>query len=148
MKSLILGLGLGLFGLGLVGCSSFDRRAKAKAEVFEALDLATQERLRAGQIELGDYPDMVFIALGRPDEKRESLTAEGRELIWIYFTYRQDYQGTRFVGYERHLVRSPTTGAVAVYYEPVHAPVYEQRAEERFRVVFSEGKVTAVESAR
>ena len=115
--------------LALTGCSTFESRSKQKAAVFSTLDTATQERLKVGEIHLGDTQDEVYIALGYPDEKREITTETGKTIAWVYSRYWQEYQGQAFVGARPVYVTNPATGAVSVYYENVRQPVYATRSE-------------------
>lgn len=137
---------LGLFGLS--ACSSFASRAKEKAAVFGALDPATRTRLEAREILVGDTADMVYIALGKPDEKQEKITADGVAGVWIYSAYWEEYQGTRLVGYRRDVVYNAGTKSYQVFYTPDYQPVYAPRVEDRLRVTFEAGRVTVVEKAQ
>jgi hypothetical protein len=130
----------------LTGCDTFSRRAEKKAEVFYALDEATQQRLKEKNIQVGDTPDMVYIALGVPDSKRQRLTSDGRELVWIYRTYYQDYQGSELVGYRRYFVLVAPNRYV-VHFEPVRREIYNERSEEHIRITFVNGQVSVVEQA-
>jgi hypothetical protein len=132
----------------LAGCNTFERRAEEKAAVFRALDPATQARLEARQIEVGDTQDMVYIALGVPDEKREHLTPSGRTATWVYSAYWQEYQGTRLVGFRRDVVYDPGSKSYRVLHTPDYQPVYAPRMEERVRITFQDGRVTVVEQAQ
>src|SRR5512142_1733773 len=91
----------------LAGCDTFEHRSKQKADTFAALSPAEREKLRRGVIELGNTPDMVYIALGRPDEQHEKTTPQGKEVTWIYNSYHQDYAGTLNTGYRRILLFDP-----------------------------------------
>ncbi|HEY1111800.1 MAG TPA: hypothetical protein VGE76_24305, partial [Opitutaceae bacterium] len=53
-SSVLVALALAAAALGLGGCSTFETRANEKAEVFEALPVATQQRLERGRINVGD----------------------------------------------------------------------------------------------
>jgi outer membrane protein assembly factor BamE (lipoprotein component of BamABCDE complex) len=132
----------------LAACNTFDRRAKEKDTVFRTLDAATQIRLEARQIEVGDTQDMVYIALGVPDEKREQASSTGKTSTWIYSAYWQEYQGTRMVGYRRVVAYDPVTKAYRVHHEPDFQPVYTPRVEDRVRITFQDGRVTVVEQAQ
>ncbi|MCW5550391.1 MAG: hypothetical protein KIT44_15620 [Opitutaceae bacterium] len=132
------------FVLLLAGCSTIDRRITEKAAVFESLDPATQEQLRKGMVEIGYNTDLVYIALGSPDERRERITAAGREEVWIYSTYYQEYAGTT-VHYRRYIGYHPVTGKRVIYFEPVRHHHYRDRVDERIRVTFRDGKVTEIE---
>ena len=134
--------------LVLSACNTFERRAEEKASIFRALDAATQARLEARQIEVGDTQDMVYIALGAPDEKREQLTAGARTTTWVYSAYWQEYQGTRLVGYRRHVSYDPASKSYRVYHEPDYQPVYAPRIEDRVRITFQDGRVTVIEQAQ
>jgi hypothetical protein len=132
----------------LAGCNTFERRAKEKSAVFSALDPSTQARLEARQIEVGDTHDMVYIALGAPDEKRDIVTPTARTTIWVYSAYWQEYQGTRLVGFRRNVVYDPVTKSYRVFHEPDIQPVYAARVEDRVRITFEDGRVTVVEQAQ
>lgn len=136
-----------LFALCLSGCSTFESRAKKKADVFASLDATTQSRLKAGSIELGDTQDMVYIALGNPEEKREKVVATGRTATWIYSTTWQEYQGTRLVGFRRDVVYNPNTKSYVSTVIPDYQPIYASRVEDRLRITFKDGRVTVVEQA-
>ncbi len=139
---------LGLAALGLTGCQSFESRAKEKAAVFATLDEPTKARLEAREIHVGDTMDMVYIALGKPSEKQEKITASGRSELWIYSAYWEEYQGTRLVGYRRDVAYNPVTKSYRVVYTPDYQPIYTPRVEDRIRISFKDGRVTVVEQAR
>jgi hypothetical protein len=132
----------------LSACSSFASRAKEKAAVFSALDPTTRTRLEAREIQVGDTADMVYIALGKPDEKQEKITAAGVSGVWVYSAYWEEYQGTRLVGYRRDVVYNAGTKSYQVFYTPDYQPVYAPRIEDRLRVTFEAGRVTVVEKAQ
>jgi hypothetical protein len=135
--------------LGFVaGCQSVDDRIKQKPEVFAAVDKATQDKIKQGIIDLGYSEDMVYLALGVPDQKRESITAAGRSVVWVYNTYYQRYDGTAFVGYERRVYYDPLLKTYRVYYHPAYADAYRNETEERIRVVFKDGKAAVIEQSK
>jgi outer membrane protein assembly factor BamE (lipoprotein component of BamABCDE complex) len=142
---------LGLLPLvlfSLTACNTFDRRARQKSSVFQALDPATQARLKVRQIQVGDTQDMVYIALGAPDERREQLDSGGKSSTWIYSAYWQEYQGTRMVGYQRQVIYDPASKSYRVYHEPDYQPIYAPRMEDRLRITFQDGHVTVIEQAQ
>lgn len=132
----------------LTGCSTFERRAEEKSTTFSQLDASTRQRLKDRDITVGDNQDMVYIALGVPDEKRDRISLEGSETTWIYNAYWQEYQGQALVGYRRHVVFDPSSRRYRVYYTPVEQSVYAEREEGRIRVTFSDGLVTSVEQVK
>jgi hypothetical protein len=139
----ILLLGVGL--LAATGCQNFEHRVKQKAALVATLDDATQARLRAGEIRLGDSEDLVFLARGKPDEKKLTTTASGETTTWVYNRYWQEYRGETAGGFQPRLRRDPTTGATSTYMEPVYRPIYADRAQAVLRVTFTEGKVSVIE---
>jgi hypothetical protein len=132
----------------LAGCQSVDDRIKQKPDVFASIDKATQDKIKQGIIDLGYTEDMVYLALGAPDQKRESITAAGRSVVWLYNTYYQRYDGTAFVGYERRVFYDPALKTYRYSYRPAYADTYRNEKEERIRVVFKAGKAAVIEQSK
>jgi hypothetical protein len=130
------------------GCQTVDSRIKEKPEVFNSVDKATQDKIKQGIIDLGFTEDMVYLALGNPDQKRESKTAAGTRLTWIYNTYYTRYEGTQMMGYHRRVYFDPYLRTYRLYYHPVFADTYSEDKEERIRITFTDGKATAIEQAK
>lgn len=129
----------------LTGCNTFESRAREKAEVYQSLPPDTQQRLQRGRISIGDSQDMVYIALGYPDEVREMTTQQGMQTLWIYRTYWQQYEGTAWVGWHRVIVPTRDGRGFLVYHEPVTTDVYRTHVDEVIRVAFDHGVVSSVE---
>jgi hypothetical protein len=127
------------------GCDTFDSRAKEKSAVYNSLPPRTQERLERGKINVGDTTDMVYIALGDPDEKRDVTNANGTQKVWIYRTYWQQYEGSAWVGWHRVIVPAPGGRGYVVYHEPITRDVYSTHVDEVIRVAFANDKVISVE---
>lgn len=132
----------------LAGCQTVDDRIKQKPEVFASVDKATQDKIKQGIIDLGFTEDMVYLALGAPDQKRESANAAGRSVTWVYNTYYQRYDGTEFAGYSRRVYFDPYLRTYRVYYRPVFAEVYTDEKEEKIRIVFKDGKASVIEQSK
>ncbi len=113
-----------------------------------ALAPEAREKLRRGIIEIGNTSDMVYVALGAPDDEYETTSARGKEKTWIYNSYHEDYAGNVQTGYHRMLVYDPATKGYFVYFEPVYNDVYTERIEERIRITFQDGKVTVIEQPK
>ncbi|HLP07471.1 MAG TPA: hypothetical protein VK178_04840 [Opitutaceae bacterium] len=131
--------------LALAGCNTTADRIRQKSEVFASLPAADQERLRKGMVAVGDTPDMVYIAIGEPTRRIEKTTAQGSRSEWIYRDYYESYEGSHMAGYRRVVGFDRRTGRRFVYLEPTYAEVYREHSEERLRVVFENGRVTAIE---
>ena len=139
---------IGITALGLAGCSTVQSRIEERQHVFNTLDPQTQARIRQGLIDVGYTTDMVYMAMGKPDETRERTSDEGQNTTWIYNAYWQQYEGSRMVGYRRHVYFDRVAKAYRVFYEPVHADLYSDQVEERTRVEFRDGRVTAIEQTK
>jgi hypothetical protein len=136
--------------LALAGCNTIDRRISEKQDVFNRLDLQTQAKVRQGTISIGYTPDMVYIALGPPSAKQQKAIAEGDESIWIYKAYYRKYEGTAFAGYQSMMISDPSGrgGRSMISLVPVKAPVYSEQEEDKIRVHFVNGKVSAIDKLR
>jgi hypothetical protein len=139
---------IGLAFVLLAGCSTINSRIKDNAAYFNSLPIESQERLRKGVVEVGDTSEMVFIAMGAPNEKRSSRSATRDAETWIYKIHYQDWVGRAFIGYRRVVVYDEKTKRSYVYREPVYEDIYRERTEERIRVEFSRGVVTAIEQRK
>ena len=149
MKPRLLLFTLGALALVFAaGCQSIDDRIKQKPELFAKLDTLTQEKIKQGIIDLGYSFDMVYLALGDPDEKTETISEAGKTETWVYNTYFQRFDGVAFVGYERRVYYDPYLKTYRTYFQPAYADTYRQEKEEQIRVVFKEGKATVIEQAK
>jgi hypothetical protein len=129
----------------LSGCSTINSRINEKGAVFYDLDADTRAKIQHGDVGIGFTPDMVYIALGKPDAKRYRTTADGTTETWSYGTYYQNTTG--YVGYHRWGGWGPR-GMYRMYWEPVYAPMHRSRYSEQIRVTFRDGKVSSIEQSR
>lgn len=116
--------------------------------VYQALPASEQQRLQRGAINIGDSPEMVYIALGSPDERRDSTTADGTRSTWIYKTYWQQYEGTAWLGYRRVIVPARNGRGYVIFHEPVTQDVYRTHVDETIRVTFARGVVSQIDQQR
>jgi len=144
LRTLLLAASLGF----ITGCQTVESRIKERPEVFANVDKATQDKIKQGIIDLGYTEDLVYVALGAPDQKRETVNADGKTVTWIYNTYYDRYNGTGFAGYHRSVYYDPYLRAYRMYYRPVFADTYTQEREERIRITFKNGKATVIEQAK
>ncbi len=134
--------------LAFAGCSTVDSRIKERAAIFDQLKPEDQASIRKGMVELDYTTDMVYMAFGKPDNVQEKVTPEGAKTTWIYNNYYQEYAGTHFVGYRRHMTYDAQAKRWIAYYVPIHEPVYRTRIEEIARVQFENGKVVSIEQPK
>ena len=147
MKRRITTLALATAALAIfAGCDTFSHRARQMSGVYDQLPASEQQRLQRGNINVGDSAEMVYIALGNPDERRDVTTADGTKQMWIYKTYWQQYEGTAWLGYRRVIV--PTGRGYAIFHEPVAQDIYRTHANETIRVTFANNSVEQVEQQR
>lgn len=141
----LLSLAAGCAALALAGCNTFQSRAREKSATYESLDAGTQQRLQRGTIDVGDTQDMVYIALGQPDERRTITTGDGQHDMWIYKTYWQQYEGTAWLGYRRVIVPANNGRGYVIFHEPVSREVYSTHVDDVIRVAMQRGVVQSVE---
>lgn len=132
--------------LALAACSTIGTRIHQNAAYFNSLDPNTRAKIAHGDVEIGFTPRMVYIALGNPDLKRERVTPQGRNEVWIYRSYYEYYDGTAMVGYRRWFV--PYGHFYRVYWEPVYRDYYHQETEDNIRVTFRNGRVIMIDQAK
>jgi hypothetical protein len=132
----------------VAGCNTFNSRARQMSGVYNQLPASEQQRLERGSINIGDTPEMVYIALGNPDERRDVLNADGTQTLWIYKSYWQQYEGTAWLGYRRVIVPARNGRGYAIFHEPVTQDVYRTHTDEVIRVTFANGVVSQVEQQR
>ena len=141
----VVTLALGLF----TGCQTVETRIKEKPDAFAQVDKATQDKIRQGIIDLGFSEDLVYLALGTPDQKRESVAATGNTTTWIYNTYYDRYDGPYLMGhYYRQVYFDPYLRTYRMHYHPVFADAYVTEKEERIRIVFKDGKASVIEQTK
>jgi hypothetical protein len=146
--SILSVIGAGVALTFLAGCNTFNARARQMSAVYDQLPASEQYRLQRGAINVGDSPEMVYIALGNPDERRDVMNADGTRNVWIYKSYWQQYEGTAWLGYRRIIVPARNGRGYVVFHEPVTQDVYRTNIDEVIRVTFANGVVQQVEQQR
>jgi outer membrane protein assembly factor BamE (lipoprotein component of BamABCDE complex) len=141
MKRLLLPALLTL--AALTGCATPENRIKDNPGVYSTLTPAQQELVKKGEIAL-DMPEAgVQLALGKPDRVTEHTDASGQQHVWHY-TQVQNYGPA--VAYP-----SPFFYPYQRFYDPFffpgayYGPTTIQTETDRIRVIFKDGKVTAIE---
>lgn len=119
-----------------------DRRIASSPEIFNSLSQEIQQKIRAGQIELGFSEEMVRLAWGRPDRIYTRTTNNGEATVWTYSKTRILTQTDRMTIPVQ--VRDKS-GRSSVQYENVWINRDTQEEYTVARVEFTEGTVTALE---
>jgi hypothetical protein len=124
--------------LWLAGCatSTPQDRISENRELYQSFPSAVQRKVSAGEVDVGFTEEMVQLALGEPHRRVTRQTETGSDEVWIYASSEPRLSfGLGFGSYGRHsgssVGVSTSTGG--------------HGREERMRVVFHDGKVTAVE---
>jgi len=82
----------------LAGCASPATRIRANPELFATITPADQELIKQGKIALGFTPDMVRLALGRPDVVSQRTDASGTSEIWRWQNFDDNDSTFVFAG--------------------------------------------------
>jgi len=125
-----------------VGCASPEYRIRKHPELFASFPPEVQENVAAGKIEIGYDPDMVFIAMGRPDHTYSRQTESGLTLIWAYSTR---HHTTSWRPVETLHVYRDKHGQRRYASRTTWIDVNEYTEVEAVRIEFSDEKVKAIE---
>jgi hypothetical protein len=133
----------------LMGCVNqrelIEKRISQKADFYATLSLASQQRLRDGQLVSGDTYDAAWIVYGRPDRVFQKVTGSSTNELWSYVT--QDAVPDT----ESRPVYHPTRtsrGRSFWHAEPLWASdrFYNSSCYEYRRIEFQNGRVLSLES--
>ena len=117
------------------GCSTVDSRVSDHKAAFDAWPADVQEKVRAGKVEVGFDPRMVEVALGKPDRVSSRTTERGQADVWVYLDKGPAFSfgvGVGSYGSSGGVGAGVTVGD-------------DFREDEKMRVVFEGGRVTAIE---
>lgn len=133
--TLAAGAGLAL----LAACSTPESRIAGHRADFDQLPAAAQQKIRAGQVDLGFTPAMVRLALGEPDRVFTRRSDRGDTEVWGYQDHGPHFSIGLGVGAGgRH---SAVGGGLAM-------STGGEDPDEKIRVEFRAGKVTAVDTRK
>jgi len=120
----------------LAACSTPASRIKHKKEAFAAYPPEVQQKIKAGRVDVGFTPEMVELALGRPDMRYTSTTEGGSTETWVW----GGGGGRTGVGLSVGAGSwgSGVGGGITIGGSP-------RASDERERVVFKDGKVASFE---
>jgi len=117
------------------GCASVDSRVSEHKAAFDSWPADVQEKVRAGKVEIGFNSEMVEVALGKPDRLSSRTTAGGQADVWVYFDKGPNFSIGLGVGSYNS---SSAVGAGVTVGD-------DFRDDEKMRVIFEGGRVTAIE---
>ncbi len=125
-------------GLVAGACSTEDRISRNPA-LFDSWPPLVQRLVQSGEIAVDFTPEQVRMALGDPDHTYTRTTAEGTAEVWGYRSHKPMF--TVGVGIGGGGGSTRVGGGAAV---STGGPY----ADETMRVIFSGGKVVAIEKAK
>lgn len=146
MKQVIIGCCV--ISAFLTGCLTLEeqiaKRIEARADYFSTLPAEAQERLRKGQLQIGDDEEAAWIVFGPPTRKATRVTAGSTNTVWSYvMTEPQPIDELRPVAYPvrtRHGRVFWTTD-----YQYYRSYVFERH--EYLRIEFNDNKVSVMDTA-
>lgn len=127
--------------LFVAGCATPEARIKQNPDLFARLSPSEQQLIREGKVGVGFNPDMVKLALGDPDRVIVRTDASGTNETWSYTTYETDGGVLLYRGYYHRYHRWGEP-------YPFYTTYPTRREHEYFRVIFTNGVVTAIEQDR
>jgi len=76
----------------VMGCNTPSSRIAKNPELFNSLPLSAQERIRAGEVDVGFSVDLVIMALGPPSRSYIRTTRNGQSEVWAYTDYKVEFE--------------------------------------------------------
>jgi hypothetical protein len=121
----------------LAACASPRSRIDKDPAGFAKLPPEQQELIKQGKVGIGFDESAVKLALGEPSRITERTDVNGKSVIWRYVQYENDSGAMLYTGFYHS------------YYAPF-SPLFidastTRRERDRLLVVFSDGKVSAIE---
>jgi hypothetical protein len=124
----------------LAGCASNPQsRIAQNRELYRSFPSSVQRKISAGVVDVGFTPEMVRMALGRPNREFSRQSENGTSEVWVYRDASPRVSFGIGVGsYGRHSASSVGIATSTGGYD----------RDEKMRVVFRDGQVTEVENVR
>lgn len=120
----------------VAACSTPESRIASNRAAFDRFSPQAQQKIQAGQIDVGFSPEMVLIALGEPARKFVRKSSTGDTEVWVYHNNTPQISiGIGGVSGGHHSAVGGGVGLTTGGYD----------AEEKLRVEFSGGTVTAID---
>lgn len=130
---------LGFALLVLAGCSTTSGRIQKNQQLFDSYPAEVQANIRAGKVDIGYAPEMVMMAIGEPDRRYTRTTEQGASEVWAYRSKAPALSFGFGVG---------GGGGGAAIGTGVGITTGGDRSDDKVRVIFEGGKVTAVEQVK
>lgn len=135
----------------LAACASPQSRIERNPDTFQSLNAEQQALVKEGKVAIGFSEAAVKLALGQPQRVSQRTDEKGRSTVWRYIDYDGGSVGSvggfYGPGYYPGFVGYGAFGRPVGFYGPGVTTIYTGNSveRERLRVVFVNGKVTAIE---
>lgn len=141
----LLAAGFGL--LVLAGCASPQARIDKNPEAFNGLPAEQQALIKAGKVGIGFSEAAVKLAMGEPNRISQRTDAKGISTIWRYTRYQDELGAPLYTGLYHRGFAYPYSGfyGPGAGFYPYYLESTTRRERDHLRVVFTDGKVTAIE---
>lgn len=73
-----------LMAVALAACASTASRISDQQSTFDAYPPEVQQKIRAGQVDVGFTQDQVRMAVGEPSRRYSQQTTSGESEVWAY----------------------------------------------------------------
>lgn len=120
------------------GCSTLGSRITKSQEEFNSWPTEVQDKILAGQVDVGFTPGQVLVALGEPQRKYSRTTEQGSSEVWAYTKGGSGLS----IGLGLGTGRGSTAYGGGVAYDTSR----RGSDDERLRIVFQDGRVASLES--
>lgn len=119
----------------IAACSSPSSRIEDRKSAYDSYPAEVQQKIAAGKVDIGFTKEQALIALGEPRRRFNRTSTAGSEEVWSY----SSKTGPSF-GFGLGLGggSSNVGGGIGL-------STYGSNADEKIRVVFVDGRVTAIE---
>lgn len=126
----------------LAGCATQATRIRDHQAEYDAYPADVRSKIAAGQVDVGFTPEQVLLALGKPTRKFARTTTTGASEVWAYNQKAPGAPSFSFgIGGGFGLGNSGF-GSVGA---STQVPGDDASREDKLRVVFENGRVSAVE---
>jgi hypothetical protein len=98
-----------------------------------------------GVVEPGFTPEMVFLALGKPNEPAESLADATTNGTWVYRDIQRNDRLLVKAGYRRRVVSDPKKNTDVIVNEPIDPKALPNLPARSLHVTFRDGRVIEIQ---
>jgi len=124
----------------LAGCTSTPAPTTATK-----LEPKIRSQVQKGIIEPGFTPEMVYLALGKPNEPADSLVDATTNGTWVYLDFSGKPDAIVRAGFRRRVVYDPAHKGEVIVTEPLDPKAYPNLRANSLQVTFKDGRVVDIQ---